>query len=143
MCRRAADESDFIEVSDIEIKRGGKSYTVDTLRALKKENPENEYFFLMGSDMFFTFHQWKEYEEIFSLCTICVASRENGSDTEDLREYAEKTFGEKWKKVKISPLPPMELSSTFVRQAVKGGKSLSELVPESVERYIEERGLYR
>ncbi len=143
MCSIIAEATDFLEVSDIEINRGGKSYTVDTLRELKKRHPENSYFFLMGSDMFLTFHLWREYREIFSLCTLCVASRENGSDYEKLIEYAKETFGENWTKVKISPLEPMELSSTEVREALHKGEGLSGLVPEKIEEYITERGLYR
>lgn len=143
MCSIIAETTDFLEVSDIEINRGGKSYTVDTLRQLTKEHPENSYFFLMGSDMFLTFHLWREYREIFSLCILCVASRENGSDYEKLIEYAKETFGENWKKVRISPLEPMELSSTEVREALHRGEGLSGLVPGKIEEYIIERGLYR
>lgn len=143
MCSLIAEKADFLEVSDIEIRRGGKSYTVDTLRELTGEHPENSYFFLMGSDMFLTFHLWREYREIFSLCTICVASRENSSDLERLTSYAKKTFGEKWTKVRFSPLEPMELSSTQVREALHRGESLRGLVPPEIEQYITERGLYR
>lgn len=143
MCSIIAETTDFLEVSDIEINRGGKSYTVDTLRELTKRYPENNYFFLMGSDMFLTFHLWRKYREIFSLCTLCVASRENGSDYEKLIEYAKETFGEDWGKVRISPLEPMELSSTEVREALHRGEELSGLVPERIEEYIMKRGLYR
>lgn len=143
MCSIIAETTDFLEVSDIEINRGGKSYTVDTLRELTKRYPENNYFFLMGSDMFLTFNLWREYREIFSLCTLCVASRENGSDYEKLIEYAKETFGEDWGKVRISPLEPMELSSTEVREALHRGEELSGLVPERIEEYIMKRGLYR
>ena len=143
MCSIIAREADFFEVSDIEIRRGGKSYTADTLRELKAKHPNNSYFFLMGSDMFLTFHLWREYREIFSLCTVCVASRENSSDCEKLERYAKETFGERWTKVRISTIEPMELSSTQVREAVRRGESLSGLVPAEVEQYITERGLYR
>ena len=70
MCRLAVQELDWVQVSDIEVMRGGTSYTVDTLRAISKTHPNDELFLLMGSDMFFSFEQWKSPNEIASLARI-------------------------------------------------------------------------
>ena len=78
MCALAAQEHSFIQVSDYEIRRGGRSYTVETLRHLAGENPGEEYSLLMGTDMFLTFTQWREWEEIGKMASLLVASREEG-----------------------------------------------------------------
>lgn len=72
MCRLAFDE-DIFTVSDMEIKRGGKSYTIDTLRQIKSEFPDSELFLMMGADMLMIFDKWKDYREIFKLATLCAA----------------------------------------------------------------------
>lgn len=143
MCRLAAEETDFLEVCDIELRRGGKSYTVDTMRHLTNQYPNDKFFFLMGSDMFLCFDRWKNYEEIFSLCTLCTVSREEEHSSQELSDFAKKLFGEEFEKVKILPAEPVEISSTEVRAALAEGKDIADLVPEKVMRYISERGLYR
>ncbi|MBQ4604816.1 MAG: nicotinate (nicotinamide) nucleotide adenylyltransferase, partial [Clostridia bacterium] len=77
MCRLAFEGERF-EVSSIELDRGNKSYTVETLRELKKIYPDAELFFIIGSDMLRTFTRWYCWEEIMTLATICAASREEG-----------------------------------------------------------------
>ena len=74
MCRRAFADSRF-EVLDIEVARGGKSYTVDTLNEIKKMYPESELFLFMGDDMLLSFNRWYKYKEISELCTIVSACR--------------------------------------------------------------------
>lgn len=143
MCRLAAEEADFLEVCDIELRRGGKSYTVDTMRHLTYQHPKDNFFFLMGGDMFLCFDKWRCYEEIFNLCTICAISREAEHSAQELTAFAKKLFGEEYKKVKILKTEPMEVSSTEVRGALAHGDDISSLVPEKVRQYISERGLYR
>ena len=138
MCRLAFP--DWCEVSDYEIRRGGKSYTVDTLTALKKEYPQDELVLLIGSDMMQTFDQWYRCEDILKLCTVCVTSRcEDGADI-----AAEKTpaIFQTYPLLR-SALPPFEVSSTQVRALIRQGLPTDGLLLPSVRAYIEERGLYR
>lgn len=141
MCRLAFENVEGVIVSDLEIRREGKSYTVDTLRELY--DPENRLFFLMGTDMLLTLGNWREPEKIFELCYPVYIRREADASLDDaiigkIAEY-HKMYG---KVVRRITAPPIELSSSTVRAVVAQGKSVSGLVPPAVERYITEKGLY-
>lgn len=131
MCRLAFAHLNC-EVSDIELGRSGKSYTVDTLRELKKIYPDDELFFIIGSDMLHTFRQWYEWEEILSLAVICAASRENGFEP-DWSGYTP----EQRERFVFIEAEPLEVSSTELRRGDKPG-----LLDEAVTEYIEKNGLY-
>lgn len=131
MCRLAFAELNC-EVSDIELKRSGKSYTVDTLRELKKRFPDDELFFIIGSDMLETFQQWYCWEEILSLAVICAASRENGFEP-DWNGYTP----EQRSRFVFVTAEPLEVSSTELRRGEK-----PELIDPAVSEYIKENGLY-
>ena len=131
-----------VEISEIEMRREGKSYTADTLTALHEMYPEDELFLLMGEDMFMTVEKWFKPEVIFALATVCGAPRDHGS-FERMQAHGEQvrelypTF-----RFALENIPYMEGSSTDVRERIGSGDTLSDLLPESVERYIRERGLY-
>ena len=131
MCRLAFAKLNC-EVSDIELERSGKSYTVDTLRELKKRFPDDDLFFIIGSDMLETFQRWYCWEEILSLATICAASRENGFEP-DWSGYT----SEQRNRFVFVTAEPLEVSSTELRRGDK-----SELLDPAVERYIKAKGLY-
>ena len=78
MCRIAVSEIKFLDISDIEINRGGTSYTVDTLRDLSSQKVNAAFFFIMGADMFLTLDKWKDFEEIIRLADLCAAARHDG-----------------------------------------------------------------
>lgn len=142
MCRIAFGKHDKYFVSDIEINRDGKSYTVDTVRELKKIYPDDEMFLFIGSDMLLSFDKWKDYNIILDNVTLCAMSRENGIGYNELEEYVRFVI-KRPEKIMICPVSPLEISSTQVRQYVKNGCDISNLVPEGVKEYIERRGLYR
>ncbi len=138
MCRLAFPV--WCEVSDLEIRRGGKSYTVDTLTALKAEYPGDELILLLGSDMMQTFDRWYRYEDILRMCTVCVTSRADGG--RDLAEDKIPAVFEKYPLLR-SNLPPFEVSSTQIRQRIRQGDDTDGLLLPEVRSYIEKRGLYR
>lgn len=139
MCRLAAQGLPF-EASDIEICRGGRSYTCDTLRELRRLYPNSALYLLMGEDMFLTLERWREPEVIYSLATICVAPRSRDGETR-LRGCAS-ALRSKGARVRIEPIPYLPVSSTMVREAVREGESISGMVPEAVAEYIRENHLY-
>ncbi|MCL2512296.1 MAG: nicotinate (nicotinamide) nucleotide adenylyltransferase [Oscillospiraceae bacterium] len=112
MCRLAFPAGKYT-VSDMEIARKGKSFTIDTVKTIKNEYPGAEIFLIIGSDMMSSFDTWYKYKEILGLCTVFDVSRDN-----------------------------MPVSSTMIREKIKGGGDISSLVPKKVEAYIEERRLY-
>lgn len=139
MCRLAASDGIF-EVSDIEIRREGLSYTVDTLLELKQQNPDSEFYLITGEDMFTTILNWYHAEVICSLATICAAPRSKlGLDP--LVDYA-RILEQNGAKTIIKNIEYLPISSTMVRLATKNGESISSLVPPAVADYILENNLY-
>ena len=141
MCELAFEGVEGIIISDLEIKRGGRSYTYDTLKAL--EAPNTRLFLLCGTDMVLTFDTWYRAEDIFKMCYPTYVRREkdpllDGRIIAKIGEYYEK-YGVMFRKILVDPI---DLSSTEIRNAVKAGKDISGMVTPSVERYIKEHGLY-
>ena len=139
MCRLAFPEERF-RVSDLEIRRGGPSYTSDTLRELKKLYPDSELYLITGEDMFLTLDHWYEPEVIFSFATVCAAPR-SWDGCEPLQNCAKK-LQQMGAKTLIADIRFLPISSTMVREAVKEGNNISGLVPKAVESYILEHHLY-
>lgn len=146
MCALAFTDERF-EVSRIEIDRYSDSFTVYTLMQLKEQYPDDEFYLIIGSDMFLCFHKWYKHKEIMENCTVCVASRSDDESIYELRSYAFKQFRIYIKELEgdgiiISPMEPYELSSSEIRQKLKNGGDVSALIPEAVYGYIKKRGLY-
>lgn len=143
MCKLTFCDS-FYEVSDLEIKREGKSFTVDTLKTLKELYKDDDIYLIIGSDMLLSFHTWKSYEEILSLCTLCVISREDEEGEEILYRYAKDVLCKDRDKgeIVISKTSPLELSSTSIREKIANGERVEEFLEKNTFDYIKEKGLY-
>lgn len=140
MCRLAVNNISNIEVSDIEIKREGKSYTVETLRQLSVIYPNAQLFLIMGADMFLTLHTWKEFEEIFSYAIICAVPRENDS-IDELIEYCNAMERYNIKAI-IADQLMMNVSSTEIRRNIANSIPITDMVSKEVEKYIYKNRLY-
>lgn len=132
---------DKIDVSDMEIRRKGKSYTCDTVRALSEKYFGDELIFLMGSDMLLSFHTWREPLTILKYVKICAVSRESNITKEQLSEYVDRYFKEKADRFIICDFLPVEVSSTDVRISMENNQS-SKFITAEVLNYIKEKGLY-
>ena len=142
MCRLAFAGMEGVIVSDLEMRREGKSYTVDTLRELY--DPDGRLFLLMGTDMLLTLDKWREPEEIFRLCYPVYIRREEDGALDAAIVEKIKTYQEKYGKVvRRIVAPAIEISSTDVRAAVAEGFPIEGAVPSSVAAFIRDRGLYR
>lgn len=141
MCRLAFP-GDFYEVSRLEIDRGGRSFSVDTIFEIKKIYGENELFLLVGSDMLFYFDKWVRYEEILKMCTLCAVSREKGEDYAAMRAFARDVLKDYDDRIIITRTEAYEISSTEIRERRSKGADIGGYVPEGVKDYIESRGLY-
>lgn len=135
------DREDFI-CSDMEIRRKGYTYTYETLEMLRKQNPDTQYFFIMGADCLFSLESWACPERIFAACTLIAAAR-NGSPIEEMekkcRELEERFHGS----ICLVEFLEIEISSTDIRTRVKAGRSIRYMVPDPVRSYIEENRLYQ
>ncbi len=124
---------DRMEVSDIEIKRKGISYSIDTIKSLKKQTGA-QIFWIVGSDIIPEFNRWEKKDELVKEATFLVFPR----DPYDLPTNLPEGF----ELVSDSNLMVTSFSGTAIRERVKTGKSIKYLVPEEVERYIIENKLY-
>lgn len=131
-----------VTVSDIEIQRQGKSYTVDTVKQLREDYPDDELIFLMGSDMLLSFHRWRKPEEIIKYVRICAVTRCDEIGKDELESYVSEYFPSDSERFIICDFEPIELSSTDIRSAVHDGESISEAVLPQIEEYIKEKELY-
>lgn len=131
-------------VCRIEVERPGPSYSVETLARLAAERPEAELYFILGEDALFDLPNWKDPAGIVSLARIAVAARGPGSRLDALPpERLERLvpgLGARFVRVEM---PAIGVSATDLRERVRRGATVRYLVPEAVERYIRERGLYR
>ena len=141
MCRLAFADVEGVVVSDMEIKREGKSYTKDTLRELSR--PDDRLFLLLGTDMMLTLDTWREPDEIFRLCYPVYIRRESDASLDEkivqkIAEYNQK-YGKVVRRIVTEPL---ELSSSMVRSAVAEGRAIDDMVHPQVVAYIQTNGLY-
>ena len=116
--------------------------TVETLRILTKQNPDHEYYFIMGADSLFHFDSWKEAGEIVKMATLLVATRDSMAtfDIESQIEYLQSEFEDA--KIECLFSPSLEISSNQLRKRCREGKSIRYLVPDNVAFYIQKHGLY-
>ncbi len=141
MTRLAFMGIEGVYVSDMEIQRGGKSYTVDTLRTLS--GTDRRLFLLCGTDMMLTLDEWREPDELFRLCYPTYVRREKDPllDARIVKKIA--LYREKYGKVVRRILvDPIEISSGEIRRRIRSGESLSDAVPPMVEKYIRDNHLY-
>lgn len=141
MCELAFPEKQF-EISDIEIKRGGKSYTVDTVSAVKGLFPDKKLYLIIGSDQLLSFNKWYRFADILSFVTLVSVSREGSVSFSLLEEFAQRElrpFGE----VEILDFSPLEISSTALREKIASGEDTSQFLDEAVREYIDRKGLYK
>lgn len=140
MCKFFFKE-DLFQISDIEIKRGGKSYTVDTLTQIKEENPNAELFLFMGDDMLLSFDKWYCYQEILRLATIvCACRTENLEELQNMKSFVKNVLKAE-ERVIICESVPFEISSTEIRSSLKDG--INKGLSEEIYNYIAAKGLYQ
>lgn len=132
MVNLAIAHADNIKVSTIEFGMPQPSYTIDTLVHLSEKHPQEEFTLIMGSDNLYAFHKWKNADLILRDYKIAVYPRPGFMDHELLTHPS----------VSVTDTPLMQLSSTFVRQSVKEGKSVRYFVPDPVLDFIDNKGLY-
>jgi nicotinate-nucleotide adenylyltransferase len=131
MIKAAIRGNRFFAVSDIEIKRKGESYTIDTLRELNKIYPGDEMYFITGSDLLKYLAEWKDLGEIIKMVQFVVATRP-GYPLEKIPSY-----------IRTVAIRAVDVSGFAVRQCIAENKSFRYLVPERVFDYINKKKLYK
>jgi nicotinate-nucleotide adenylyltransferase len=143
MCKRCFPQiSSNIEVSDVELKREGKSYTADTIHHFKDLGNE-EIYLLCGTDMMLTLDRWYNFEYIFTNAKIVYIRRENDAETTELLEIKTKEYEEKYgAKIHFIDVCAIELSSSEIREKINASGAHG-LLTDDVINYIKDKDLYR
>ncbi|OGC96342.1 MAG: nicotinate (nicotinamide) nucleotide adenylyltransferase [candidate division Zixibacteria bacterium RBG_16_53_22] len=131
MLRLALDGDDAFEISDIELRRNGPSYTVDTLEEFRQERPHDDFFLIIGADNISEIETWHNPGRIFELATVAAANRPNFTPS-----------GKYMHAIVYFSMTPTDISSTEIRERIAGGRPISEMLPSVVEEYIKKNGLY-
>jgi len=138
MVRLATKNEPAFAVSDIEVERKGLSYAVDTMRQLQMVRP-GDYWFILGADALKDFKKWKQPEKLLKLARLAVAVRPPETFQDAISRIPEQFRA----RIDAVPMPPVEISSTEIRERISGKRPVSQWVPRDVLQYIEENRLYR
>jgi nicotinate-nucleotide adenylyltransferase len=140
LCRLAIQGDERFAVSDLEARRSGPSYTVDTLEELHSQMPDNELFLIVGADIAVGFLGWRAPDRVLSLSTLAVAERGaiSHAQVEDVLDRLPDGG-----RACFFDMPEVGVSSTMLRERVRAGESTRYLMPDAVRTYIDQHGLYR
>lgn len=142
MVRLALLENPYFLFSDLELKREGATYTCDTLAILKAQNPQTQYYFILGEDNLLTLKCWKNPAFILQNCVIAGAVRASEDNTR-IKKAAELLKKEYQADIRILPTRRIDISSSEIRERLKNGQSVRYMLPERVYDYIQKKRLYR
>jgi len=150
-----------LKVSDVELSRGGTSYTIATLRHFKSQLPQTRLFLILGSDAFSEIETWKDYEQMFLETSFAIMLRGGHALHEVISRANRRLAGflshaphvdspvagelalKSGSKIVVVHVPQVELSGSMIRRNIEKGRSIRYMVPEAVLEYINNRGLYR
>ena len=139
LCRLAVGGDERLAVSDVEVRRDGPSYTVDTLEELHAIAQDSDLYLILGGDIATGLPQWREPERVLSLSTLAVVDRE-GTPRAAIEASLDRLAG--GEHVQFFAMPQIALSSTLVRRRLRAGQPVRYLVPDPVIDYIERNRLY-
>lgn len=142
MIQLAIQENPHFELSTLELEREGMTYTADTMKILREQNPNIAYYFIIGADSLFLMDQWYQPQVIFDNCTIAAANRDNADQSalEKQVQLLKKQFNAN---IILIDMPTVQVSSCNIRERVAARKSIRYYLPGSVREYIESKHLYR
>lgn len=130
MCHAAIAGDPRLSTSDVDLVRGGATYSVDTLADLRSEHPVADLFFITGADSLATLQRWKDYETLITLATFVGVTRPGHSLTQLDAPHV------------LVPVPALAVSSTDIRDRVRAGAPIRYLVPDAVAQYVDDHQLY-
>lgn len=156
MVRAAIEGNPFFEASDMEVRRGGRSFTIETVRALKASDGAIEITLIIGNDSFNEITSWCEYEELFNLVSFAVVTRPGYAVKKPGEVLPVELAAKFWydpeagsyrnssgNSLTYIPATLLDISSSDIRMRVREGLSIRYLLPEQVAGYIVEKGLYK
>ncbi|HEX8977882.1 MAG TPA: nicotinate-nucleotide adenylyltransferase [Solirubrobacteraceae bacterium] len=139
LCRLAAGDDQRFAVSDLELRREGPSYTVDTLEELSSHESKPELFLIVGGDIAVGLPRWRDPERVLSLATLAIAKRQGTARAAVQDSLSTLRGGER---SRFFAMPRIGVSSTMIRRRVRGRQPIRYLVPDPVANYIQQHNLY-
>jgi nicotinate-nucleotide adenylyltransferase len=153
MVNEAIADNPCFALSDVEIRREGTSYSIETISSYRRHLKEGErLFFIVGADAFLEIETWKDYPQLFTVCDFIVISRPNfdplqapvlASEGFKKEDQGDRFLHPSGHSLYLFRVTPIGISSTGIRKAIREGGSIAYLVPKEVEKYIAREGLYR
>lgn len=140
LTRLAIDDDERLAVSDLELRRDGPSYTVDTLEQLSAQEPHTELVLIVGGDIAAGLPQWRSPGRVLELATLAVAKRRGTARSAVDQALARVPGGDR---SQFFAMPRIGISSTMIRRRVRAGQPIRYFVPDAVAGYIHDHGLYR
>jgi len=142
MVQLAIQSNSFFIVSDIEMQKPGLSYTINTVKELRKADYLAEIFFITGADAVLEILSWKQFDELLNHCFF-IAAKRPGYRLDKLKTRLTGLAGDQLKRIIAMDVPALAISSTDIRDRVRMGRPIKYLLPESVEKYIFDHELYK
>jgi nicotinate-nucleotide adenylyltransferase len=139
LCRQAVGDDARFTVSDLELRRDGPSFTVDTLDILRSQSPSDDLFLILGADIAAGLPRWHEPERVLELATVAIARRRGTAETAVQGALAQLQGGDR---ARFFQMPRIGISSTMVRDRVRAGQPIRYFVPDGVMHYIARHRLY-
>lgn len=140
MCMLAIKDTPYFQISDIELKRKGTSYTVDTLEQLMLESPNDEFTLIIGGDSLLNLTKWYNPKKLLQIGRFLVINRPGYESL--VSEHVNYLIDKYGAKIELLGMPVMPISSSKIRQSIAEAKPITNLVPTAVEQYILEHHLY-
>ena len=140
MCRLVASEYKKAEVSDLELLREGKSYTIDTIKSLKELYPDDVIYLCIGGDMLTSFTAWREYKEILRLVKLVAFKRQTTDNDEFLKSLS--ALSDEGADILVPDVVITDISSTGIREHIEKGRLSDEFLPSKVFDYINTNKVY-
>lgn len=132
MVEAAIENDERFRVSDIEFRMPRPSYTIDTLTRLSEQHPDRQFVLIAGTDVLPSFHKWKNYEQLLNQYRLMIYPR-HGDEDHPLLSHPSIT---------VVNAPRIEISASFIREAIKNGKNIRYFLPDKVMKIIEKMGFY-
>lgn len=138
----ALEGNPYFDISTIELDREGRSYTIDSIRQLKKQYPNDQLYLIIGADSFLNIETWRKPDQIMAEVQLIILDRPS-QRKQEIAEKIENFQRDYGNKIISIPTPLIEISSSMIRERIRVGKSIKYLLPKRVEEYIKAEKLYQ
>lgn len=142
MVKRAIIDTEYFSLQTYEVDTKGVHYSYKTMEYFRENYPEHEFYFILGADSLFSMEKWVHPELFLKSCVVLAAFRDDKDTIEEMDKQIQYLNDKYTADIRLLNTPNVDVSSSLIRENIKEGKSIKELLPEAVFAYITEKGLY-